>query len=111
MLSKDDIFKAKDFEIKEIEVPEWGGSIFIKSMSGYARAKLVADVQNKIDLDKLQLRVLINCICDSEGKLLFSEADLQKLGTKNPEVLSMLEKECCKISGIGTEAEGTIEKN
>ena len=36
-LSRDDILKAADNEPEEIDVPEWGGSVLVRGMTGRER--------------------------------------------------------------------------
>ena len=36
-LSKDAILAAKDTDVHEVDVPEWGGSILLRSMTGAQR--------------------------------------------------------------------------
>ena len=37
-LSRDDILKAADNEPEEVDVPEWGGSVLVRGMTGLDRA-------------------------------------------------------------------------
>ena len=36
-LSRDDILKAADNEPEEVDVPEWGGSVLVRGMTGRER--------------------------------------------------------------------------
>ena len=44
VLSRDEILAADDIQIELLEVPEWGGSIFVKGMTGAERDRFEAGV-------------------------------------------------------------------
>ena len=111
MSLKDDILGAIDYNLKELYIEEWKTTVYIKPLSGAVRNRLIQDVKNNKDLDKIQVRVLINSICDSEGKLIFNEQDIIALGNKNCEVLSRIENVCCEVSGLNEKGKEEIEKN
>ena len=43
LLTKDAILQAQDSKLEKLEVPEWGGHVFIKSMSGTERDNFEAE--------------------------------------------------------------------
>ena len=36
-LSRDAILKVQDIETRELEIPEWGGSVLVRGMTGHER--------------------------------------------------------------------------
>lgn len=88
-LSKDDILGAKDNALVPVHVPEWGGQVFVRPMSGSDRdhweqrfqedgPRLATDPK-----DNVRASLLALCVVDSEGNRLFtSEEDVDALGKK-----------------------------
>lgn len=108
MLTKEQILKAKDYDIEEMEVPEWGGSIYLRAMTGMNRdrfehvaMKMVGDSENMIGV---RARLAAWSICDADGNFLFTDEDAEELGKKNGAVLDRIFERAQKINRI-TEAE------
>ncbi len=116
-LSKDDILKAKDAKLEEVHVPEWGGSVFIRSMTGVERDSFDASNFTKdrkggeyqVNLANMRARLLSLTICDENGVRLFEDAG--KLGGKSAKVLSRLFEIAQRLSGITKEEVEDAAKN
>jgi hypothetical protein len=103
-LSKDQIFGAADSDVIEIDIPEWGGSIKLKPMTGEQRAgyefwAATASKKNS-DFRGIRERTIIACAVDDAGEPLFSADDLATLAKKNAVILDRLSVECQRISGL-----------
>ena len=113
-LTKDAILASKDFTLKEVEVPEWGGSIFIGTMTGKERDNLESAFVNAKDGDNsnlLNLRAKIVAItaCDPEGVRLFTLDDIEALGGKSSLVLDRLFTIAQQVNGMsGKDVEGIV---
>ena len=103
-LTKDQIFFAKDAETVSFDVPEWGGSILLRPMTGKQRAEYEhwASQASKNDNDfrTIRERTILACAVDDSGEALFTFDDLEKLAEKNSLVLDRVSEECQKISGL-----------
>ncbi len=114
MLTRDMIVKFQDIPKPEVvEVPEWGGSVGVKVMNGLQRDEFESLVQSRcdkdgkpIDIKGVKARLLTLTLCDGEGKLLFSEADVDVLLSKSGEVLNSLFKVAQRVNKL---SEGDIE--
>ena len=86
-LTKEAILEAKDIELKEVEVPEWGGTVLLKPMTGKERDAFETSLQNQkagtIDTDNLRAKLASKCIVDEKGKRLFNDTEIEALGTKS----------------------------
>lgn len=89
-LSKAAILAAKDTKISTpVPVPEWGGDICVKTLSGTERdAFEEAYSENK--MKAFRCRFLVLTLCDEAGERLFSDADVQTLGGKSSVVINRL---------------------
>ena len=43
-LSRDDILKAEDLTTEEVDVPEWGGTVLVRGLTGRERDEFEASV-------------------------------------------------------------------
>lgn len=104
MLTKEQILKAKDYDLKEVEMPEWGGSVFMRSFSGKERSELEVEVTENggnILIDStLRARFIRKCLCDGEGNLLFAEEDIDVLNQKSAAALEKLFNLTLEVSGF-----------
>ena len=86
MLTKDDILNANDQKTEVVSVPEWGGDVTIAIMSGYARDRFEASIVGKNgnpNMQNVRAKLVAASIVDENGDLMFSDADIMKLGKKS----------------------------
>ena len=115
-LSKNEIFAVKDVDIHEVEVPEWGGSILLRGMTGEQRNNYEhwAHTQSKEtvpDYRGIRERLIMSCAIDENGEALFTEDDLQQLAAKNSEVIDRLHEKCRELCGMDQDAVEDAAKN
>lgn len=117
LLSKADIMKAQDIVCREIEVPEWGGAVLMRSMSGKERADFEAAVQsrrkgnNQFDMVLLREMLIAVVLVNSDGERLFTDGEITELGKKSSKVIERLFEEAQDMNGIGAEAVKELEEN
>lgn len=106
-LTREKILGAVDYKIETIEVPEWGGTVSVKSLSGKGRdafegSRLRFKENNKVEMvyENTRARLLSMTLCDVAGKLLFTEEDIEVLGEKNAAVLDRLFDVAQRLSSL-----------
>ena len=111
-LTRDDILNAQDQETEDIEVPQWGGSVTIRSLTGTERDKYEASLVSyqrddqgrpqvkSIELDNLRARLISLVAIDEKGERLFSPTDVLRLGEKNAAALDLLFEAAQKLSKL-----------
>lgn len=107
LLSREDILSVNDIEVQELPVPEWGGMIYVKTLTGEERDKIEAAVieinprsgqPSAARMDKLRSLVAFYGICDETGKRLFTEGkDIALLAKKSA---SALDRVVAKIESL-----------
>ena len=103
LLTKDQIAGADDRKSSELEVPEWGGSIKIRSMSGAQAETYIKSAQEISGLDAVMLLVSFSVV-DEKNELMFpSPEDLKVLGEKNMLVMKRVADECIIVNGLNQE--------
>ncbi|NLF83065.1 MAG: hypothetical protein GX568_03660, partial [Candidatus Gastranaerophilales bacterium] len=81
-LTAEQILTADDFRYAEVDVPEWGGTVRIKSMNANQRDILSRAIKDKGESDASEL-MLIMCVVDEDGKRIFERNHLEALKKKS----------------------------
>ena len=103
-LSKASILAAKDTKLSEaLPVPEWGGEVYIKTLSGTERDAFEdAYADNK--MKAFRCRFLVLTLSDDKGQRLFEDGDVAELGKKSSVVISRLFEAAWKHNAFTNEA-------
>lgn len=109
ILGRDSILSAPDVVIEKVEVPEWGGSVYVKSLSGMERdafeGSLVSkDGKNTVKYDNIRAKLVAKTACDDSGKRLFNDADIMDLTRKSASALQRVFEVAQRLSGINETA-------
>ena len=114
-----DILAINDTVVEKVPVPEWHGTVYLKSMSSIDRdryesivLKLKNEPGNMKGWEGLRARVVAASLCDPKGVNLFPPTgnDWRKLNDKSAKVVTRLFEIVMTISGMGAEAEGESEE-
>jgi len=116
-LTKDQILPVTP-KLKEVDVPEWGGSVFIRPVTLEEQGKL-ADLGAKHEKSSAAIRIrhctlslLKWTVCDEEGKPLFTGDDLAGLMTKSSaSAFLRLQDAVLRFSGLTEESRREQGKN
>jgi len=116
MLTKSQIFEKNDLPTEEVDVPEWGGSVFVRKFTSEDKDNfdiLIAKKsdEDKIDLHNLRAKLCVFTIVDEDGKCLFSEEDVEALGRKSATAIERIFTVSQRLNNLGLEAVKEIEKN
>ena len=60
-LTAETILNAEDFRYEDVECPEWGGTVRVRSLSGGQRSVITQRVQDKATEDLEELLVVMAC--------------------------------------------------
>lgn len=81
---------AKPLPVTPVDVPELGGTVYVKEMSGIERdawERAQVSVRGKgrnitfdPNLDNIRARLLVRCLCNEQGERLFTDADAGEVG-------------------------------
>ena len=91
-LSKEQILAADDMGLKEVEVPEWGGNVFVRVMTVGERDSYENEwiVNKNKGVENFRSKFLQRVLCDEEGKLLFTAAEINLLASKSARVITRI---------------------
>lgn len=114
LLKKEDILSKDDSTFKDVNVPEWGGTVRIATMSGFARDRFEASVLGKnggVNHVNIRAKLVASCLVDEKGVLLFNEKDIVALGKKSAKALDMIFAKAQSLNGIGDTEIDELAKN
>lgn len=114
-LTKAAILALDDAKFAEVDVPEWGGKVRIRTLTGTER-DLVDEYRQEV-FEKSKKRFGVRAylcamaICDEQGKCIFAPQDLEALGRKNYDALNRVFEAAWLLNGMGEEAVENAKKN
>ncbi len=117
ILKRDDIMKIQDLTFEEVDVPEWGGSVRIKMMTGSERDAYEASLYElkgqevKMNRDDVRAKLLVKCLVDENNERLFTDAEIKMLGKKSAKVLDKLFTVAQRLNAMTDEDVKKLEKN
>ena len=109
LLTRDAILQVQDLKYEDVPVPEWGGQVRVRMMTGAERDAIGARLQN---LDKAEaattyrLLLAATCMVGEDGAALFGFADLPQLAAKSQVALDRV---CEAAQRLNTLAAADIE--
>ena len=110
VLNREDILAAEDILTESVDVPEWGGKVFVKGITGKERGKFEANVilnpgKNQ-KLNMVDMRAMLGSLTmvDESGKKLFTRADVKALNEKSAAPLDRVFEVAQRLSGLSDDA-------
>lgn len=116
-LTKDAILSASDLQREKVSVPEWGGEVWVRTLTGKERDQLeasVVEMKGKVaqaNLVNLRAKMCALCMVDDEGTRLFGEADIDALGGKSASALDRVFSVAQKLNGMSADDVEALTKN
>ena len=117
-LTKDQILEANDLKTQSVEVPEWGGSVLVRTMSGTDRDAFEAsmitlspDGTRKPNMTHMRAKLVALTVVDDAANRLFDASDVDRLALKSASALERVFEAAQRINGLGVDAQDDIAKN
>jgi hypothetical protein len=117
-LSRDDIMKASDNDPEEVNVPEWGGVVLVRGMTGRERDAFEVSLMTPgrggkrvMDPANVRAKVVVRCVVDDDGERLFTDADVVEVGGKSAAALERLYAVAARLSGLSDEDQETMARD
>jgi hypothetical protein len=111
-LSRDDILGVQDRRVEVVEVPEWGGTVRVRGLSGSARDRYESgmvkyDTNDKgvpvvvgMNSDNVRARLVAISIVDENDRPMFTEMDVSALGERSAAALERVFDAARRLSGL-----------
>jgi len=114
LLTKDQILAASDIKTEEVHVPEWGGTVRVSTMTGEARDRFesacVTD-DGKANVSNVRAKLVASSIVDEDGRLMFTDADIEQLGHKSAAALDRVFEVAQRLSRVSASDVEDLAKN
>ncbi|MGC5009746.1 hypothetical protein ACLQ2R_03170 [Streptosporangium sp. DT93] len=114
-LTRDQILDISDRRVEPVAVPEWGGTVRVRSLTGRERDKFEASLLDKQGNARRTLdaraKLAQLCIVDERGQLLFGEDDIRALSNKSAAALNRVFEKAQQLAGLTEEDLEELEGN
>jgi hypothetical protein len=116
-LTRDQIFNLNDIQTKEIAVPEWGGSVLVRGLTGKERDQYEAAIfqvkgnRATFKPDFVRARLVAMSVVDTQGERVFSDGDVLGLSTKGAAALDRVFTVARRLSGLSERDISEMTKN
>jgi hypothetical protein len=107
LLTKEQILGADDRRTEDVEVPEWGGTVRVRALSGRERdayeagiVQVRGDGSRNVTLENIRSRLVSLTAVDESGERIFSDGDVKALGDKSAAALERVFDVARKLSGL-----------
>lgn len=117
LLSKEAIFGADDRRYELVEVPEWGGTVRLRSLTGEERDRYEAGTFKQVgnkqvrDLRNIRARLVVLSVVDEQGAPMFDQNDVAALSRRSAAALDRLFEAACRLSGLSEDDVADLEGN
>jgi len=103
-LTRQEVLAADDLPRQEVQVPEWGGTVFVRVLSGTERDAFEQSVAGPrggaMNLANVRARLVVLCATDASGERLFTDKDVVELGKKSAVALDRVFLAAQKLNGM-----------
>lgn len=117
LLTRDQILQAQDLPFEDVEVPEWGGTVRVRALTGAERdafeASIVERKGSRTEFNPVNMRakLVAMTVVDENGNRIFSNSDVEVLGKKSAAALDKVFQVAQRLSGLRPEDLEEMTKN
>jgi hypothetical protein len=118
VLGRDDILAAPDIHPQRVEMPEWGGCVYVRGLTARERDAFESSIvsvdkngERKVNARNVRARLVALGICDEGGQPVFTESDVNELGKKSALALERLFDTIRHLSGMTDDDFAELEGN
>ena len=113
-LTVQDILRASDTKVQSVDCPEWGGTVYVRTISGDARDKFELTFASGDADDRVGCRaqLVAAAMCDKDGAFLRpTENEIKALGAKASGPLDRCFDAVQQVSAMRQQDVDAMEKN
>jgi len=112
LLTKDEILAADDRNTEVVDVPEWGGAVTVRALSGterdryegsmvrYRRTEKGTVEIEAVETENVRARLVSMSVVGEDGARLFGDADVLALGDKSAAALERVFTAAQRLSNL-----------
>lgn len=109
LLSKEAILAVQDTATELVDVPEWGGAVRVRGLTGAERDAFEGEVVQRNGRDvrtntrNIRARMVVMSVVNEDGSRMFSYHDIEALGEKSARALDRIFAVAMRLSGLRDE--------
>jgi len=112
VLTKQTILQCDDLPRQLVTIPEWGGDVYVRTMTGTDRDAFEASLLvNETRMENVRARLVALTLCDDAGARIFEDHEIAALGKKSARALDRVFSVAQRLNGIGTEQVDLAKKD
>lgn len=118
LLSKDEIFGMDDIPVEEVVVPEWKNrKVLVCGLTAAGKNAYQASLveikgsSRRVRMENATAKLLVRTLVNRQRQPIFTEMDIERLGTKSASALERLAKVANRLSGMDEQENAEILKN
>lgn len=117
LLTKNQILDADDIKKELVNVPEWGGEVLVRMLTGAQRDAFEDSMiknrgkSKEVNLVNIRARLAALCIVDESGTRLFNDTEIVNLGNKSAIALDRVFVAAQRLCGLTKEDVAELAKN
>ena len=108
------VFAADDCRIEKLEIPQWDGFVYVKTLTSADRDQWEEDVvaaRGRNENPNARARLAVLAVCDSTGRELFTAKDIDRLAAKSGAALDLILEKARDLNKITDQDLADLEKN
>lgn len=114
-LTREEVLTANDAGCEKVELPEWGGVVYVRKLSAAEFPEMEAIIQarkeNKLSNKDGLLNICILTVCDAEGKRFFTDDDKPELEKRTFQALQKCANAAMEVNGWSMSEQEDMEGN
>ena len=116
-LTAEQILAAPDLKRERVRVPEWGGEVYVRTVTAGDKETFEADILAETEGDPQKRRRFIRAgwvvltTCDAEGRPLFAADDREALNSKGASAIDRIVNVAFRLNGVTGKDEDDLVKN
>jgi hypothetical protein len=118
LLTKDEILAFDDIPMEEVTIPEWGNrkvlvcGLTAAGKNAYQASLLeIKGTSRKVRMENATAKLLVRTLVSRQRQPLFTESDIERLGTKSAAALERLATVANRLSGMDQAENEELLKN
>ena len=108
LLTREGVLGRLDRKTRDVEVPEWGGTVRVAELTGLDRVAFEAALVDKNRKGSIHAALLSRCLVNENLEPMFTEAELD---ARAATVLTRLWDVAVSLNAVGAEEEEAAKKN
>ncbi len=116
-LNIDTILSCNSIKVEQVEVPEWGGYVYVKTMTGQEKDDYETSFRKKEngkfvpDLENIRAKLLVMTMCDESGICIANMSHVAALSNQSSVALDRVVSAAQRINAMSDKEMDEIEKN